>query len=184
MSLYFNWSCDFQRFTKSKKLSKFQVRTTTFVLLNKSLSTSLFNLQGTICCFALVSELFSSSTLADSLFSIPQYAPNVNTFLQLFSKKFYMKFVHSIYTYIIYSSCPNVLKIKHHLPLYTDNRWEIMQHTIFPRIFQYSVVIIYHILLTFIPYFLIFPRKLCATLCHFSLYTIYIAHTKKTFSFY
>ena len=47
MSLYFNWSCDFQRFTKSKKLSKFQVRTTTFVLLNKSLSTSLFNLQGT-----------------------------------------------------------------------------------------------------------------------------------------
>ncbi|MFR4852754.1 MAG: hypothetical protein ACLUAY_09695, partial [Butyricicoccus sp.] len=37
-----------QRFTKSKKLSKFQVRTTTFVLLNKSLSTSLFNLQGAI----------------------------------------------------------------------------------------------------------------------------------------
>ncbi|MCC2177436.1 hypothetical protein, partial [Agathobaculum butyriciproducens] len=48
VSLYFNWSCDFQRFTKSKKLSKFQVRTTTFVLLNKSLSTSLFNLQGAI----------------------------------------------------------------------------------------------------------------------------------------
>ena len=122
MSLYFNWSCDFQRFTKSKKLSKFQVRTTTLFISNKSLSTSLFNLQGTICCFALVSELFSSSTLADSLFSIPQYAPNVNTFLQLFSKKFYRKFVHSIYTYIIYSSCLNVLKIKHHLPLYTDNR--------------------------------------------------------------
>ena len=59
MSLYFNWSCDFQRFTKSKKLSKFQVRTTTFVLLNKSLSTSLFNLQGTICCFQRVFKEFS-----------------------------------------------------------------------------------------------------------------------------
>ena len=58
MSLYFNWSCDFQRFTKSKKLSKFQVRTTTFVLLNKSLSTSLFNLQGTIRCFKEFSQLF------------------------------------------------------------------------------------------------------------------------------
>ena len=109
MSLYFNWSCDFQRFTKSKKLSKFQVRTTTFVLLNKSLSTSLFNLQGTICCFALVSELFSSSTLADSLFSIPQYAPNVNTFLQLFSKKFLQE-ICTLYIYLynifLLSKCP------------------------------------------------------------------------------
>ena len=50
-ALYFNWSCDFQRFTKSKKLSKFQVRTTTLFISNKILSTSLFNLQGTICCF-------------------------------------------------------------------------------------------------------------------------------------
>ena len=48
MSLCFNWSCDFQRFTKSKKLSKFQVRTTTLFISNKSLSTSLFNLQGAI----------------------------------------------------------------------------------------------------------------------------------------
>ena len=48
VSLYFNWSCDFQRFTKSKKLSKFQVRTTTLFIMNKSLSTSLFNLQGAI----------------------------------------------------------------------------------------------------------------------------------------
>ena len=152
MSLYFNWSCDFQRFTKSKKLSKFQVRTTTFVLLNKSLSTSLFNLQGTICCFALVSELFSSSTLADSLFSIPQYAPNVNTFLQLFSKKFYRKFVHSIYTYIIYSSCPNVLKIKHHLPLYTDNRGNNAAHHLSEDISIFGCNL-HHILLTFIPYF-------------------------------
>ena len=48
MSLYFNWSCDFQRFTKSKKLSKFQVRTTTLFISNKILSTSLFNLQGAI----------------------------------------------------------------------------------------------------------------------------------------
>ena len=58
MSLYFNWSCDFQRFTKSKKLSKFQVRTTTLFISNKILSTSLFNLQGTICCFQAFSELF------------------------------------------------------------------------------------------------------------------------------
>ena len=58
MSLYFNWSCDFQRFTKSKKLSKFQVRTTTLSIMNKSLSTSLFNLQGTICCFKEFSQLF------------------------------------------------------------------------------------------------------------------------------
>ncbi|RHS34292.1 hypothetical protein DWV55_09220, partial [Butyricicoccus sp. AF10-3] len=48
VSLYFNWSCDFQRFTKSKKLSKFQVRTTTLFISNKGLSTSLFNLQGAI----------------------------------------------------------------------------------------------------------------------------------------
>ena len=61
VSLYFNWSCDFQWFTKSKKLSKFQVRTTTFVLLNKSLSTSLFNLQGTICCFQRVFTTFRCS---------------------------------------------------------------------------------------------------------------------------
>ena len=59
MSLYFNWSCDFQRFTKSKKLSKFQVRTTTLFISNKSLSTSLFNLQGTICCFQRVFKEFS-----------------------------------------------------------------------------------------------------------------------------
>ena len=58
MSLYFNWSCDFQRFTKSKKLSKFQVRTTTLFISNKSLSTSLFNLQGTIRCFKEFSQLF------------------------------------------------------------------------------------------------------------------------------
>ncbi|RHT47523.1 hypothetical protein DW766_13235, partial [Butyricicoccus sp. AM29-23AC] len=38
----------FQRFTKSKKLSKFQVRTTTLFISNKILSTSLFNLQGAI----------------------------------------------------------------------------------------------------------------------------------------
>ena len=109
VSLCFNWSCDFQRFTKSKKLSKFQVRTTTLFILNKSLSTSLFNLQGTICCFALVSELFSSSTLADSLFSIPQYAPNVNTFLQLFQKKFLQE-ICTLYIYLYYifllSKCP------------------------------------------------------------------------------
>ena len=58
MSLYFNWSCDFQRFTKSKKLSKFQVRTTTSFNLNKVLSTSLFNLQGAIYWKQDFSELF------------------------------------------------------------------------------------------------------------------------------
>ena len=60
MSLYFNWSCDFQRFTKSKKLSKFQVRTTTSFNLNKVLSTSLFNLQGTIRCFKKLSFSFAA----------------------------------------------------------------------------------------------------------------------------
>ena len=59
MSLCFNWSCDFQRFTKSKKLSKFQVRTTTLFISNKILSTSLFNLQGTICCFQAFFRNFS-----------------------------------------------------------------------------------------------------------------------------
>ena len=175
MSLCFNWSCDFQRFTKSKKLSKFQVRTTTFVLLNKGLSTSLFNLQGTICCFALVSELFSSSTLADSLFSIPQYAPNVNTFLQLFQKFFYRKFVHSIYTYIIYFSCLNVLKIKHHLPLYTDNRGNNAAHHLSEDISIFGCNL-HHILLTFI------SRKLCATLYFFRCIQ-YISHIQKIFSF-
>ena len=61
VSLCFNWSCDFQRFTKSKKLSKFQVRTTTLFISNKSLSTSLFNLQGTICCFQRVFTTFRCS---------------------------------------------------------------------------------------------------------------------------
>lgn len=175
MSLCFNWSCDFQRFTKSKKLSKFQVRTTTFVLLNKSLSTSLFNLQGTICCFALVSELFSSSTLADSLFSIPQYASNVNTFLQLFSKK--KIFTGNLYTLyipiIIYSSCLNVLKIKHHLPLYTDNRGNNAAHHLSDDISIFGCNL-YHILLTFI------SRKLCATLCLFRCMQ-YISHIQKFF---
>ena len=81
MSLYFNWSCDFQRFTKSKKLSKFQVRTTTFVLLNKSLSTSLFNLQGTICCFQRVFTTFRcSQPLINSLFSISKPEAFVKNF--------------------------------------------------------------------------------------------------------
>ena len=84
MSLYFNWSCDFQRFTKSKKLSKFQVRTTTFVLLNKSLSTSLFNLQGTICCFQRVFTTFRcSQPLINSLFSISKPEAFVKNFFQI-----------------------------------------------------------------------------------------------------
>ena len=85
MSLYFNWSCDFQRFTKSKKLSKFQVRTTTFVLLNKSLSTSLFNLQGTICCFQRVFTTFRcSQPLINSLFSISKPEAFVKNFFSIY----------------------------------------------------------------------------------------------------
>lgn len=80
MSLYFNWSCDFQRFTKSKKLSKFQVRTTTSFNLNKVLSTSLFNLQGTICCFKKLSFSFAACLLYQMKFRLSR------TFSKLFSK--------------------------------------------------------------------------------------------------
>ena len=84
MSLYFNWSCDFQRFTKSKKLSKFQVRTTTLFISNKSLSTSLFNLQGTICCFQRVFTTFRcSEPLINSLFSITKPEAFVKNFFQI-----------------------------------------------------------------------------------------------------
>ena len=83
MSLYFNWSCDFQRFTKSKKLSKFQVRTTTLFILNKSLSTSLFNLQGTICCDKHFIELFQAlNRSSNSLFSISKLEPFVKNFFR------------------------------------------------------------------------------------------------------
>ena len=80
MSLYFNWSCDFQRFTKSKKLSKFQVRTTTLFISNKILSTSLFNLQGTIRCFKKLSFSFAACLLYQMKFRLSR------TFLKLFSK--------------------------------------------------------------------------------------------------
>ena len=80
MSLYFNWSCDFQRFTKSKKLSKFQVRTTTLFISNKILSTSLFNLQGTICCFKKLSFSFAAYLLYQMKFRLSR------TFSKLFSK--------------------------------------------------------------------------------------------------
>ena len=84
MSLYFNWSCDFQRFTKSKKLSKFQVRTTTLFISNKSLSTSLFNLQGTICCFQRVFTTFRCSLLLiNSLFIISKPEAFVKNFFQI-----------------------------------------------------------------------------------------------------
>ena len=85
MSLCFNWSCDFQRFTKSKKLSKFQVRTTTLFILNKSLSTSLFNLQGTICCFQRVFATFRcSQPLINSLFSISKPEAFVKNFFSIY----------------------------------------------------------------------------------------------------
>ena len=84
VSLCFNWSCDFQRFTKSKKLSKFQVRTTTLFISNKSLSTSLFNLQGTICCFQRVFTTFRCSLLLiNSLFSISKPEAFVKNFFQI-----------------------------------------------------------------------------------------------------
>ena len=87
MSLYFNWSCDFQRFTKSKKLSKFQVRTTTLFISNKILSTSLFNLQGTICCFqAFFRTFLSSQPLFNSLFIISDCFSFVKNFFKTFSK--------------------------------------------------------------------------------------------------
>ena len=85
MSLCFNWSCDFQRFTKSKKLSKFQVRTTTFVLLNKSLSTSLFNLQGTICCNEHFSELFQVLNCSSTAYLVYQNQKRLSrTFFKFF----------------------------------------------------------------------------------------------------
>ncbi len=99
MSLYFNWSCDFQRFTKSKKLSKFQVRTTTFVLLNKSLSTSLFNLQGTICCFQRVFTTFRcSQPLINSLFSISKPEAFVKNFFRFIFQSIFVHRLDSILT--------------------------------------------------------------------------------------
>ena len=73
-------------------------------------------------------------------------------FFNFFQKNFYRKFVHSIYTYIIYSSCLNVLKIKHHLPLYTDNHGNNAAYHLSEDIPIFGCNL-YHILLTFIPYF-------------------------------
>ena len=83
MSLYFNWSCDFQRFTKSKKLSKFQVRTTTLFISNKILSTSLFNLQGTIRCFKKLSFSFAACLLYQMKFRLSR---TFSKFLNHFSQ--------------------------------------------------------------------------------------------------
>ena len=85
MSLYFNWSCDFQRFTKSKKLSKFQVRTTTLFISNKSLSTSLFNLQGTICCFQRVFTTFRCLNCSSTAYLVYQNQKRLSrTFFKFF----------------------------------------------------------------------------------------------------
>ena len=87
MSLYFNWSCDFQRFTKSKKLSKFQVRTTTLFISNKILSTSLFNLQGTICCFQAFFRTFEVLNRFSTAYLLYQIRFHLSrTFSKLFSK--------------------------------------------------------------------------------------------------
>ena len=99
MSLYFNWSCDFQRFTKSKKLSKFQVRTTTLFISNKSLSTSLFNLQGTICCFQRVFTTFRcSQLLINSLFSISKPEAFVKNFFRFIFQSIFVHRLDSILT--------------------------------------------------------------------------------------
>ena len=89
MSLCFNWSCDFQRFTKSKKLSKFQVRTTTLFISNKILSTSLFNLQGAIFCFQAFFRTFRSSEPPfNSLFIISDRFSFVKNFFKTFFEVF------------------------------------------------------------------------------------------------
>ena len=99
MSLYFNWSCDFQRFTKSKKLSKFQVRTTTLFISNKSLSTSLFNLQGTICCFQRVFTTFRCSLLLiNSLFIISKPEAFVKNFFRFIFQSIFVHRLDSILT--------------------------------------------------------------------------------------
>ena len=99
MSLYFNWSCDFQRFTKSKKLSKFQVRTTTLFISNKSLSTSLFNLQGTICCFQRVFTTFRCSQLfINSLFIISKPEAFVKNFFRFIFQSIFVHRLDSILT--------------------------------------------------------------------------------------
>ena len=89
MSLYFNWSCDFQRFTKSKKLSKFQVRTTTLFISNKILSTSLFNLQGAIYWKRDFSELFEVLNLSFAAYLLYQMKFHLSrTFFKTFFEVF------------------------------------------------------------------------------------------------
>ena len=60
MSLCFKWSCDFHRFTKSKTLRISGSHCTRF-LKKPSQAFSLFNLQGTICCFRGLFRTFRSS---------------------------------------------------------------------------------------------------------------------------
>ena len=74
----------------------------------------------------------------------------------LFFNFFQKNFTGNLYTLyipiLIYSSCPNVLKMKHHLPLYTDNRGNNAAHHLSEDISIFGCNL-YHILLTFIPYF-------------------------------
>ena len=60
MSLYFKWSCDFHRFTKSKTLRISGSHYTRF-LKKPSQAFSMFNLQGTIRCFRGLFRTFRSS---------------------------------------------------------------------------------------------------------------------------
>ena len=68
MSLCFKWSCDFHRFTKSKTLRISGSHYTQFPK-KPSQAFSLFNLQGTICCFRGLFRTFRSSLL----FSVTSY---------------------------------------------------------------------------------------------------------------
>ena len=60
---------------------------------------------------------------------------------QLFQKIFYRKFVHSIHTYINMSPLYKCPENKPSPAAVRLQARKIMQHTSFPRIFQYSVVI-------------------------------------------
>ena len=81
MSLYFKWSCDFHRFTKSKTLRISGSHYTRF-LKKPSQAFSLFNLQGTIRCFSRTFQNFSKlfTVLGDSLFSISGFNRFVKNF--------------------------------------------------------------------------------------------------------
>ena len=69
------------------------------------------------------------------------------------------------------------MSLKHHLPLYTDNRGNNAAHHLSDDISIFGCNL-YHILLTSIPYFEYF-RENCALLCVFSaVYNMYRTYKK------